>query len=148
RRAGSWTVALRDPESGESQDVRVTSSGAGTQRFANALAAASGIHVVLDTPRAVKASIGPAGGTLQAIAANGTKLILIVPARSLAFAETITLTPIKSVQRLPFTSLAAGVEIGPAGLRFGIAARLAIQPVAAVPLPQESTFAYRSAGAQ
>jgi hypothetical protein len=146
--AGAWDVDLTDPETGQSQRVHVTAAEAGTQRVSRALAAASGVHVTLDTARAVKATVSPSGGRMQAVAANGTHFILTIPPGALVSSEVITLTPIKAVQHLPLTSLAGGVEIGPQGLRFGVVSRLAIDPPQAVALAQETTFAYRSGGSQ
>ncbi len=146
---GAWDLTLEDRGTGTARRVHVAAAGPGTQWFSAALSASPAVHVTLDTARAVKKTITAAGGSIQAVAANGTKFILSIPAAGLDSSEDVTLTPIKSAQHLPFTpGFVAGVEIGPAGLRFGSSARLAIQPAQAVALPQETTFAYRAGGSQ
>jgi len=106
------------------------------------------VKPALDSAHAVHQQITPAGGSLQLQLTNGATFILVVPANALLNAETVSLTAIKSIKGLPFTSLAAGVEIGPPGLRFGALASLAILPPQPVPLAQETTFGYRAGGAQ
>lgn len=156
---GHWWLLAAAPDGGRFEielpsadepaaTLFLASDGPATRLFDHAAPAhARGLKVTLDSARTTQASIGAAGGTLQATAANGARFTLTIPAQALAFPETITLTPIKSIAGLPFTpGLAAGVEIGPSGLRFGSLASLTIQPKQPVALSAETTFGYRLGG--
>ena len=144
-----WDLVLADPDSGERRHLRHAAATADTQLLGTAPAGATSVAVTLDAPRAVRATIAVTGGTLSAQSANGTKFTLTIPAKALLSPQEITLTPIKSIQRLPFKpGLVGGVEIGPAGLRLAATASLRIAPTQPVALAQETTFGYRARGAQ
>ncbi len=145
---GRYEIALTNGEDGTTRVLPFVAGSPQTLLFDHAAPSRrGGLKVTLDSARAVQASIGASGGTLQATAANGARFTLTIPPQALAFPETITLTPIKSIGGLPFTpGLAAGVEIGPSGLRFDELASLAIQPPQPVALAAETTFGYRLGG--
>lgn len=153
---GHWWLLAAAPEGGrfelavrgddDARSLIFDASEPATVLFDRAAAARS-LKVTLDAARAVQKSIGTDGGSLQATAANGALFTLTIPAQALLFPETITLTPIKSIQGLPLTpGLAAGVEVGPPGLRFSALASLAIRAPQPVTLAAETTFGYRLAG--
>jgi hypothetical protein len=65
------------------------------------------VPLAVDASRASSATLGPAGGRLEATAANGVQFILDVPAHALVSPETMTMTP-----------ASFGVVLAPAGLGF------------------------------
>ncbi|MGE5234680.1 MAG: hypothetical protein ACM3OB_11265 [Acidobacteriota bacterium] len=146
--AGRFELTLACREDGSARILPFEAKAPQTLLFDHAAPARRrGLKVTLDTARAVSKSIGATGGTLQATAASGARFTLTIPPQALLFPETITLTPIKSIAGLPLTpGLAAGVEIGPSGLRFQALAALSIQPVQPVALASETTFGYRLRG--
>ncbi|MEO8505770.1 MAG: hypothetical protein ABI609_17880 [Acidobacteriota bacterium] len=158
-RDGSWWVLSSAPSGAaatiEVTDLdtnlkeRITLQGTETALAHLATATGVGVGVVLDPTRAAHAAITDQGGTVHAKSANGVVFTLTIPAKALFSKETITLTPLKSMQRLPFAGgVVAGVQIDPPGLHFSGVARLAIAPPTAVTKAQETTFGYRKAGAQ
>lgn len=84
--------------------------------------------VQVDSARTARATVGPAGGTVSATAADGRVYTLTVPPGALVEDTEITATPVTSMGAAP---LAAGVKgavrFGPAGLQFGQAATLRIE---------------------
>lgn len=102
------------------------------------------LHVteVLDEARTVSAPIGPAGGSLSATAADGTRFTLDVPAGALPRTEQIRMTPVASVAGLPAGGQSAGaVRFGPAGLELSGAAVLTVSPATPVPVAEQLPFA-------
>ncbi len=59
--------------------------------------------LVVDPVKAVNDSIGPSGGTLTTTGANGVVFTLTIPPHALVAPERITMTPVKSMGRLPFS---------------------------------------------
>lgn len=90
----------------------------------------------VDDARAVRGTIGRAGGTLSATGADGTKYTFIVPAGALADEVEISMTPIASTTGAPWTR-AVGARFAPAGLQFFQFATLAIEPANDVPLDRQ-----------
>lgn len=83
--------------------------------------------VQLDSTRAVRATLGPAGGSVVAQAADGRVYTLTVPAGALAASTEITATPVTSLGGAPLAAgLKAAVRFGPAGLKFALPATLRI----------------------
>jgi hypothetical protein len=89
-----------------------------------------------DDSRAATATIGSAGGTLMATAADGSKFMLVVPPNALSADTDITMTPIASTTGAPW-SQASGVRLEPEGLQFLQFATLTIEPASAVPVAQQ-----------
>ena len=100
----------------------------------------------LDAGRAVTRTIGPAGGTLTATAANGTKFTLSVPSDALAGETRIQMTPLASIAGLPFDGLVGAVDLTPEGLRFYEPVTLAVQPSGPLAAARQSPFVYNGAG--
>jgi hypothetical protein len=75
------------------------------------------------------ATIGAQGGTLHVNTPNRTSVTLVVPAGAVASDTTITLTPLKSVKRVPFKrGIAGAVRLAPEGLVLAKPATLQIRP--------------------
>ena len=86
------------------------------------------IGVKRDTTRASTGTIGPAGGEVVAMSADGTRYTLRVPAGALGTGVAITMTP-ATFSGLPLSGpRAAGVELEPDGLAFATRATLTIEP--------------------
>ncbi len=113
--------------------------GGGGDGAATAPAALAG-PPVLDAARAGSATLGPAGGTVQATAANGVQYTLTVPPFALTDAVAIRMTPITDVGQ---PALAAGVtgavQFEPTGLRFLVAASLRITADGITAVPASGT---------
>ena len=100
-----------------------------------------------DTSRASSKVISPEGGSLSAVAADGTQFTLTIPAGALVSEEEITLTPVTAIDRLPLSGgLSAAVQLAPDGLLLFQAATLVIDLPVPIPPDQEITFAWRGIG--
>lgn len=100
-----------------------------------------------DGSRRATATIGLAGGTLEATGADGTRYTLTVPAGALLSDAQISMTPIVSIEGLPFSGgLAAGVQLEPSGLRFGDFVTLEIDGHPPVSAQAETGFLYQQDG--
>lgn len=87
------------------------------------------------------------GGSLTATGADGTVFTLTLPANALLSDETITMTPLSSVEGLPVSGgLAAAVQLAPDGLLLQQPATLTIQPAATIPVNQQVGFGYHGSG--
>jgi len=87
------------------------------------------------------------GGTLTTSGADGTVFTLTIPANALLSDESITMTPMLSVDGLPVSGgFVAGVQLEPDGLRLFRPATLTIQPPVPVPVDQQAPFSYHSSG--
>ena len=93
-----------------------------------ALAGLPPITVTPDPAHAAHADLSPAGGTMVATAADGTRYTLTVPRGALRTPTTLTLTPVTALAGLPVpVSLIAGVHGAPDGLTFSVPATLTIE---------------------
>ena len=89
---------------------------------------------VVDSARSASASVGPAGGTLHATAADGVEYTLTVPPRALTEIVTIRMTPIIDLGNPALAGgLTGAVQFEPSGLRFARLATLRIGSVGALP---------------
>jgi hypothetical protein len=105
------------------------------------------VDVAPDSSRAVSQLVSASGGSLAAIAADGTVFTLEIPSGALLSDELITMTPLASIGGLPFSGgLAGGVQLDPEGLRLLKPATLRIEPATAVSDAERTGFAYRAAG--
>jgi hypothetical protein len=86
------------------------------------------IHTTPVTKAAVRAPIGPQGGTLTARHAAVT-FTLTVPPGALAARTTIAMTPIAAIRGLPLSGRAAAVRFGPERVTFATPATLTIRGV-------------------
>jgi hypothetical protein len=94
----------------------------------DATSGAADTAVRLESAATASATIGAAGGTVTAVAADGRRYTLTVPAGALAADTAITATPIVSMGNAPLADgLRGGVRFGPSGLSFGLAATLRIE---------------------
>ncbi len=101
------------------------------------------VQVVVDESLAVSAVISTTGGTLTTQAADGTKFTLVFPEGALQSDETITLTPVSSVEGLPFSGgLVGGVQMAPEGLRLFQPAVLTIESPKTVAVEGFETVAF------
>jgi hypothetical protein len=96
------------------------------------------VTTTVDNSRAVSAMIGPAGGSLTATGADGSRYVLEVPADALVVETEITMTPIESMVGLPLDDgLAAGVQLEPEGMSFYDFVTLTIEPAEVIPVDQQ-----------
>jgi hypothetical protein len=101
----------------------------------------------VDATRAVSGAITSAGGTLTATAADGTRFTLAVPADALMSPETITMTPLSSVDGAPLGGgMVGGVKLEPEGLRLLKTATLTVAPTAPVSVGEEEALGYHADG--
>jgi hypothetical protein len=81
-----------------------------------------------DAARTAAADIGPEGGQVEAVGADGTVYRLTVPEGALASQESISLTPVTEIADLPLPGdLLAAVEFAPDGLQLLTGAVLEIE---------------------
>ena len=86
------------------------------------------VQVKVDSKVSASAVISTTGGTLSVQGADGTKFTLTFPNGALFNDEKITLTPVTSVDGLPFSGgLVGGVLMAPDGLRLLKPASLTIE---------------------
>lgn len=87
-----------------------------------------------------------AGGTLTATGPDGSAYKLEIPAGALTSDQTVKMTPVASIDGLPFAGAAAGVDLGPDGLVLVKSARLTITPAHVPPTGRQVTVGWRSGG--
>ena len=100
-----------------------------------------------DTTRSTSGAISSAsGGTLTATGGDGTTYTLDVPAGAVLSDVKVSMTPLSSIDDLPFVDgLAGGVQFGPEGLRLLQPAKLTITPSTA-PTGTPVAFGYHGSG--
>ncbi|HUH89460.1 MAG TPA: hypothetical protein VLZ76_02210, partial [Lysobacter sp.] len=97
----------------------------------------------LDTERAVTETIGFAGGTISATAADGTVFTLTIPAQSVRQRTQITMTPVSKLDGLPFgNGTDVTVDLQPSGLVFDVPATLSIEPATPIPAGEQILYGY------
>lgn len=90
------------------------------------------VHV--EPQRGSASWIGPAGGTLSAVAGDGTTYRLEIPENAVPDATPISMTPISSVDELGLSGgLAGAVYLQPTGLQLAVPATLRITTSRAAP---------------
>jgi hypothetical protein len=87
-----------------------------------------------------------AGGTLTATGPDGSTYKLDIPAGALASDTTIKMTPVASIDGLPFTAAVAGVDLQPEGLALLKPARLTVTPAHAPPAGRQVTVGWHAGG--
>jgi hypothetical protein len=86
---------------------------------------------VLETAAATAADIGPAGGVLEATAADGTQYRLEIPAGALHASARITMTPVTRIDNLQLSGgLVGAVDLQPSGLQLARSGLLRITSTA------------------
>ncbi|HEX5239906.1 MAG TPA: hypothetical protein VFW20_02810, partial [Candidatus Limnocylindrales bacterium] len=104
-------------------------------------------NVATEAANARAATIGPAGGTITATAADGTTFSLVVPANAVSRRMTIAMYPVGHLNGLPGgESLTAGVQFSPDGLELGAAATLTITLPVGVDPSKLAGIAWRGDG--
>jgi hypothetical protein len=107
------------------------------------------IHVTYDAARAVNAEIGPEGGQMTVVGADGTRYDLLISPDAVDFTEMVTMTPVLSADGLPLSGgLLGAVGLEPEGLDLYNTAFLRIIPPATTPDLRILAFAYNGTGAQ
>ena len=87
--------------------------------------------VTLETANQSNGVIGPAGGSIIAVASNGTKFTLSIAAGALSTPMAIAMTPIAHMAGLPLMGqVLAAVRLEPANVRFNVPATLIIEATA------------------
>lgn len=105
------------------------------------------VQVTLDEGHAVSQTIGPEGGELEAIGADGSAFKLTIPAGSLIAPQVITMTPFAGLGGLPLSGgLVAGVQLEPDGLWVSDPATLVITPARDIPAAEQSFFSHQGLG--
>jgi len=105
------------------------------------------VKPALSDDDAYDAIIGREGGTMIAEGPDLTVYTLTIPPNALVEPMEITMTPLKSVNGLPFArGLVAGVHLAPSGTSFLRPARLSMRPRAALPATDLTPFAYGGQG--
>jgi hypothetical protein len=100
-----------------------------------------------ETAQASSATIGSAGGTLTATAADGTKFTLTLPAGSVPDGTQITMTPVSSIGGPSSVGkLIAGVELAPDGLALYRGGTLTITPAHALSNANQAAYSYSGTG--
>lgn len=84
--------------------------------------------VTRESANATSSVVGPAGGTLQTTASDGTVYTLTIPANALATGKTVTMTPVTAIDGYPLASgIVGGVELKPSGTLFTVPVTLEIE---------------------
>ena len=111
------------------------------------LAPAVSARPVTQTAQAASGTIGSFGGTLSAQAANGTRFLLTVPAKSVPDGTQITMTPLTALTNAKwFGTLIGGVQLAPEGLALVHGATLTITPKTRVPAADQVAAGYSGDG--
>jgi len=96
------------------------------------------VSLSTDSSHAVSADIPLEGGTLTATAADGTRFTLVIPSGALVQPTTITMTPLASMEGLPFGEGAPmAVLLEPSGLTFYDFVTLTVEPGSDLPIDQQ-----------
>lgn len=105
------------------------------------------LEVVVDDSRTVEALIPVEGGELSVTAADGTVFTLTIPEDALLSATTVTMTPVRSVDGLPFGEGDSwAVQLGPEGLWFSNFATLTVTPEVRLSVDEQVFFGYEGDG--
>lgn len=98
----------------------------------------------------VTQTILPEGGSISATAPDGTRFTLTIPKGTFSEPQAVTLAPVASIQRLPFTGgLVAAAQIAPEDVPLAKTPLLLIEPPKPIPAGEQSSlvsFAYNGGG--
>ncbi|MBN1610775.1 MAG: hypothetical protein JW940_29360 [Polyangiaceae bacterium] len=140
--AGAPNVEATAGKGGEGQ-AGATGDGAAGANAADPV----DVTVELDEARAVSATITRDGGTINAVAVDGTQLSLTIPQNALLSPERVTLTPLAAIDDLPFSGgLVAAAHFEPEGLVLLEAATLTLTLPSAPSESDSVGFAYHGLG--
>ena len=105
------------------------------------------VEVKLDTTHSSAALVPLTGGKLSVQGKDGTTYTLDIPANALTAETTVTMTPVDSLNGLPFgKGQPLAVQLGPEGLFFNNFATLTITPTKEIPIDQQIMFSYQGSG--
>jgi len=105
------------------------------------------LTTTLDDSHQATAVIPVEGGTLTATGADGTTYTLDIPGDALLAETEISLTPVQSLDGLPFGEGAAfAVQMAPEGLSFNNFVTLTITPAQPIPLNEQIMFDFEADG--
>lgn len=142
-RAGLWFIVICPPR-GRSG---CASSHHGMLKAASTFSAPVAAQPVSESAQAASATIGSAGGTLNATAADGTRFRLDIPSGSVPDGTQITMTPLSSLAGAAWTGkLVGAVQFAPEGLLLAHGATLTITPKSRVPVANQVAFGYGAGG--
>jgi hypothetical protein len=142
-----FTLTVTDTLTGAAKTYRNPLSHFASVGDTGAFRGGHSVRPVRDAEASASAEIGPEGGSLTAVGADGSRFTLDLPADALPVPTTITLTPVSRIDGMPFPGgLIAGVELEPAGLRLMATGTLTIEPAAPAALDRTLPYAYRGPG--
>ncbi|HKZ69814.1 MAG TPA: hypothetical protein VJ020_07030, partial [Anaerolineales bacterium] len=105
------------------------------------------LTTTLDDSHQATAVIPVEGGTLTATGADGTTYTLDIPGDALLVETEISLTPVQSLDGLPFgEGTAFAVQMSPDGLSFNNFVTLTITPAQSIPLDEQILFDFQADG--
>ncbi len=103
------------------------------------------VTIAVDSSRKVESLISLDGGSLTTTGADGTRYTLEIPADALTSETRIGMTPLTSLNGLPFGSGEVyAVQLEPQGFFFNNFATLTITPSQAIPPDQQILYAYQN----
>jgi hypothetical protein len=143
-----YTVAVTDSVTGSVKTYVNPSGSFASVGDTAAFLGGRSVGPVRDAASAISAALDQTGGTIVAHGADGSAFTLEIPPDALDGPQTITMTPVSRIDRLPYSGgLVAGVELEPAGLHLLVPATLTIAP-ASNPTPPNYilTYAYARSG--
>lgn len=142
-----YSITVTDAVTGSVKRYRNPSGTFASVGDTDALRGGFSVASVREAGTAVSADLDPAGGTITATGRDGTVFSLELPPDALPQPQTVTLTPVSRIDRLPFSGgLIAAVEIEPDGLDLMVPATLTIRPATIPPVDRTLPFAYSSGG--
>jgi hypothetical protein len=102
------------------------------------------LDITTDDAHAASAVLDYSGGTLETTDAGGTTYRLEIPEGALDVPILISMTPLSSIQGMPFDqAVAHAVSLEPEGLRLADVAILTITPSSPIPVDQQIFFGFR-----
>jgi hypothetical protein len=140
--SGIWFVVVCPPTSHR----HCASSHNTMAKLSTVLSAPLEASPVPETTQAATATIGSAGGALDATAADGTQFHLVIPAQAVPDGTQVTMTPISSLGAVGSARFVAGVQLAPEGLVLIHAGTLTITPSHAVPIAGQIAYGYDGTG--
>lgn len=140
--AGLWFVVVCPPTG----HGACAASRKPMQRIATKLSPPVEAHPAQETSNAATATIGSAGGTLDATAADGTRFHLVIAANSVPDGTQITMTPVSALGNVGSAKFVAGVQLAPEGLFLIHGGTLTIIPSHQLPIASQVGYGYDGAG--
>ena len=152
RKSKTVTVSGQVPEQAEPAAYNVLICGAKCRPMKGTVGVGPPVQRIDVTPLlssgdAASAPVGPEGGRVDALAADGTLYSLIFPAGALASPTHIKMTPLAGLAGSPLgDGLVGGVQLEPDGLELAKTATLVISGERITPGPGQVAFGYQGTG--